>query len=198
MNIKADSIKRLLKIASEKGITERNIISAREKYGAWERVGEHIIKGGIRKEDIRDIAGKLYNIDTSERIKGWYTPVTAKIERIHKIPLIERVWKPIPVKYIRTFTESGFGEHMYHLLVKGAYRNEKSGKVEIQQHSSYLSLEKDFNAHYTQCVERPGSQPESNWVLITDENDPDYVVVETWWRMYGGKKGISPFKRENE
>lgn len=189
------SIKRLLRIASEKGLTARNIISAREKYGAWERVGEYIVKGGIRKEDIRDIASEVYNIDTSERVKGWYTPVSAKIERLHKIPLIKRLWKPIKVDYIRTFTESGKGERMYHLLVKGAYRNEKTGKVEIQEHSSHLSTTKDFNAHYQDAVIRPGSMPESNWILIVDENDPDYVVIEIQWRMYGGKKGISPFKR---
>lgn len=189
----AKTIDVLRDIATEKGIDPRNVICAREKYGAWDKVAEHIVKGGMRKEDIRDIAGKVFNIDTSEHIKGWYTPVREKIERLKKIPLIRRLWKPIKVDYIRTFTESGKGEHLYHLIVKGAYRNEKSGEVKVEKHSSHLSKIKDFDAHYKDAVTRPGSKPETNWVLITDGNDPDYVKIEIHWRKYGGKKGISPF-----
>lgn len=192
----AKNIDVLRDIATEKGIKPRNIISAREKYGSWERVGQHIVKGGIRKEDIRDIAGKVFNIDTSERIKGWHTSVREKIERLKKIPLIRRLWKPIKTRYIRTFTGSGKGEHLYHLIVKGAYRNEKTKEVQIQQHSSHVTTSKDFAAHYRDAVTRPGSVAESNWELITDENDPDYVKIEIHWRMYGGKKGISPFLKE--
>jgi hypothetical protein len=190
------SIEVLRKIATEKGLTSRNIISAREKYGAWEKVGEHIVKKGIRKEDIRDIASKIYNIDTSERIKGWYTPVTEKIEKLREVPLIRRAFRPIKVDYIRTYTKSGKGEHLYHLIVKGAYRNEKTGEVKVEEHSSHLSTEKDFNAHYEDAVTRPGSQPETNWVLITDENDPEYIKITMRWRMYGGKKGVSPFLKK--
>lgn len=183
------TIKTLLKWVKQKGITPGVVHDLRYAQGKdWEFIGKYF---SIRKERIIDVAERIHGIDTSEEAR---VDIKKYISTIREIPLISRKFKPIPVFITRTYTRSGLGEKLWQLHVYAAYRNEKTGDVVAETHRSRASLTKDYDKLYEECVTRPDARPETNWIIITDPEDPDYVPIIISWRRYGGKKGFYEFK----
>ena len=183
------NIKKLTTIAVKKGITREVIIDLRYAQGkTWGDIAKIY---GTRKENLLSVAKEIHGIDTSE--EAW-VDIKKYITTIREIPLISRKFKPIPVFISRTYTRTGLGEKLWQLHVYAAYRNEKTGDVVTETHRSRASLTKDYNKLYEECVTRPDARPETNWIIITDPEDPDYVPIKISWRRYGGRKGFYEFK----
>lgn len=192
MKIETESIKRLLSEVSKETIKKRPPALKIAIY-------EYLRKGGVPEHKaIKKAAGVRY--DKFQKLYeevGILRKLRAKLKDIKKIPLLKQyrtLVTRIPTHTAHTYTQSGTGERLYQLVISGNYRNEKTGYVEYQTHVSRPKLHKDFNTHYEEALAY-NEYKDTNWILITNSEDPDYVKIDIRWRRYGGKKGISPFKQ---
>jgi hypothetical protein len=173
-------------------------ITAKNRRKPKMKRNERIARYGVKKYVETCLNRKVRKSDYTKygKEKAPSPKLKEVLAKIRETPLIQRPFRPIPTHITRTYTESGRGERLYQLIVTGAYRNEKTGEVEEQTHYSHTSTEKDFKGRYEDAVTRPGAEPESNWILITDPEDPDYIEIKMEWRVFGGKKGFAPSYRE--
>jgi len=157
----------------------------------------------VAREAVRGLKKPVYT-DALHKLRA-YISDTVGISDMRpsklKRSLLKKGYKTVvtrvPTDSTRTFTADLSGVYYYQLQVSGNYRYERDGTIEYQTHySKGLHTDKNFDECFEEAMYYAEGK-DTNWVLISDVNDKDYVKIKIRWRRYGGRKGISPARQRH-